>query len=63
MTISGRTCVENYDTQKDVLIPINEAQKMVDFGIAAPEYLLDGYSFHGAKFAGGEKASVTLKGI
>ncbi|MCF6096740.1 hypothetical protein L1766_06970 [Thermovorax subterraneus] len=55
--------MENYDTQKDVLIPINEAQKMVDFGIAAPEYLLDGYSFHGAKFAGGEKASVTLKGI
>lgn len=60
MTISGRTGGENYGTQKDVFIPIDEAQKRVDFRIAVPEYLPEGYSFHGAKISGGGKASVTL---
>lgn len=60
MTISGRTGGENYGTQKDVFIPIDEAQKRVDFRIAVPEYLPEGYSFHGAKISGGGKDSVTL---
>ncbi|TYP58768.1 DUF4367 domain-containing protein [Thermosediminibacter litoriperuensis] len=60
MTISGRTGGENYGTLKDVFIPIYEAQKNVHFQISVPEYLPEGYSFHGAKISGGGKDSVTL---
>ncbi|MCG0276905.1 MAG: DUF4367 domain-containing protein, partial [Thermosediminibacteraceae bacterium] len=60
MTISGRTGGENYGTQKANLVTLDEAQKRVDFRIAVPEYLPEGYSFHSAKISEEGKPSVIL---
>ncbi|WP_073258742.1 DUF4367 domain-containing protein [Caldanaerovirga acetigignens] len=38
----------------------DEVQKNVGFQIAVPEYLPEGYGFHGAKISGGGKNSVIL---
>jgi hypothetical protein len=60
MTFSGKTAAENYETQKDFLISIDEVRKKLDFCIAVPEYLPEGYSFYGAKISDEGKAFVTL---
>ncbi|MCG0275954.1 MAG: DUF4367 domain-containing protein [Thermosediminibacteraceae bacterium] len=60
ITISGRTGGENYGTLKDTLVTLDKAQKRVDFRIAVPDYLPEGYSFHRVEIPEGGNLSVIL---